>query len=231
MAKNGRDVSLRQVLSTRRIQRNDKLRRRERDERERRRRLADMHAVLSGEALATLRHRAEETLANDGVARTRLGYEVLVKLKVDELLERGSLRMAVEDDQASLAGAATALHAEEASVRRTSGTRGDGEPGRCRSIDLDCRRDRALQAASPARSAACSGRSVRASPCGGSPIGVWPVPTCRHRDAQKAASRDRDAGGGGSDRDHPTPLAVFLERLLADPLSPYCPRCSLPLEP
>jgi hypothetical protein len=29
----------------------------------------------------------------------------------------------------------------------------------------------------------------------------------------------------------PPPLAVFLERLLADPLSPYCPRCSLPLEP
>ena len=29
----------------------------------------------------------------------------------------------------------------------------------------------------------------------------------------------------------PPPLAVFLERLLANPLSPYCPRCSLPLEP
>lgn len=29
----------------------------------------------------------------------------------------------------------------------------------------------------------------------------------------------------------PPPLAVFLERMLADPLSPYCPRCSLPLEP
>jgi hypothetical protein len=29
----------------------------------------------------------------------------------------------------------------------------------------------------------------------------------------------------------PPPPAVFLERLLADPLSPYCPRCSLPLEP
>ena len=27
----------------------------------------------------------------------------------------------------------------------------------------------------------------------------------------------------------PPPLAVFLERMLADPLSPYCPRCSLPL--
>jgi hypothetical protein len=29
----------------------------------------------------------------------------------------------------------------------------------------------------------------------------------------------------------PPPLAVFLERMIADPLSPYCPRCSLPLEP
>jgi hypothetical protein len=36
--------------------------------------------------LATLRHRAEETLAVDGVQRTRLGSEVLVKLKLDELL-------------------------------------------------------------------------------------------------------------------------------------------------
>ena len=28
----------------------------------------------------------------------------------------------------------------------------------------------------------------------------------------------------------PPPLPVFLERLVADSLSPYCPRCSLPLE-
>jgi hypothetical protein len=32
--------------------------------------------------------RAEEALAADGVPRMRLGYELLVKLKVDELLER-----------------------------------------------------------------------------------------------------------------------------------------------
>jgi phosphoglycolate phosphatase-like HAD superfamily hydrolase len=61
-------------------------RRRERDERERRRRLADRRASLSGEALAALKRRAEEALAADGVARTRLGYEVLVKLKLDDLL-------------------------------------------------------------------------------------------------------------------------------------------------
>jgi tRNA(Ile2) C34 agmatinyltransferase TiaS len=29
----------------------------------------------------------------------------------------------------------------------------------------------------------------------------------------------------------PPPIAVFLERMVAHPLSPYCPRCSLPLEP
>jgi hypothetical protein len=62
--------------------------RREREERERRRRLADRRAALSDEALATLKCRAEEALAADGVARTRLGYDVLVKLKMDELLER-----------------------------------------------------------------------------------------------------------------------------------------------
>jgi hypothetical protein len=48
-------------------------------------------AALSDEALAALKRRAEEALAADGVARTRLGYDVLVKLKMDELLleERG----------------------------------------------------------------------------------------------------------------------------------------------
>ena len=86
--------------------------RREREERERRRRLAEIRASLSDEGLATLRHRAEEALTTDGVARTHLGYDVLVKLKVDDLLERDSLRMAVEDDQASLEGAATAPRAD-----------------------------------------------------------------------------------------------------------------------
>jgi hypothetical protein len=37
--------------------------------------------------------RAEEALAADGVARTRLGYEVLVKLKMDDLLEREDMPM------------------------------------------------------------------------------------------------------------------------------------------
>jgi hypothetical protein len=70
----------------------DEQRRRERDERERRRRLADRRAVLSDEALATLRQRAEEALAKDGVGRVHLGYKVLLKLKLDELLERESLQ-------------------------------------------------------------------------------------------------------------------------------------------
>jgi hypothetical protein len=29
----------------------------------------------------------------------------------------------------------------------------------------------------------------------------------------------------------PPPVAVFLKRIVPHPLSPYCPRCSLPLEP
>jgi hypothetical protein len=40
--------------------------------------------------LETLR-RAEEALASDGVARTHLGYEVFVKLTMDDLLERQDL--------------------------------------------------------------------------------------------------------------------------------------------
>jgi hypothetical protein len=65
--------------------------RREREEQERRQRLADRRASLSDEALVTLRHRAEEALAADGVNRTRLGYEVLAKLKMDDLLEQEAL--------------------------------------------------------------------------------------------------------------------------------------------
>jgi hypothetical protein len=79
--------------------RTDEQRRRERDEEERRRRLADRRAALPDEALATLRHRAEEALAADGVECTRLGYEVLVKLKLDELLEREDLSADVSVSQ------------------------------------------------------------------------------------------------------------------------------------
>ena len=75
--------------------RTDEQCRREHEEWERRRRLAELRAVLSDEALAALRHRAEEALAADGVDRTHLGYEVLVKLKVDELLEQEDVQMSV----------------------------------------------------------------------------------------------------------------------------------------
>jgi hypothetical protein len=86
----------------------DAQRRRERDEPERRRRLADRRAALSDEELAVLRHRAEEALAADGVARTRLGYEVLVKLKVDDLLERERVPMSMSADGAHSPAAVTA---------------------------------------------------------------------------------------------------------------------------
>ena len=61
--------------------------RRERDERERRRRLADRRAALSDDTLVALRRRAEGALAADGVTCAHVGYNVLVKLKVDELME------------------------------------------------------------------------------------------------------------------------------------------------
>jgi hypothetical protein len=65
--------------------------RREREERERRRRLAEIRAALPADMLASLKRRAEAALAHDGVARMRLGYEMLVKLKMDDLLERDYL--------------------------------------------------------------------------------------------------------------------------------------------
>jgi hypothetical protein len=62
--------------------------RREREARDTRRRLAEIRASMSEDRLAILRRHAEEALAAEGVAHTRLGYEMLVRLKVDELLER-----------------------------------------------------------------------------------------------------------------------------------------------
>jgi hypothetical protein len=73
-------------------------RRQEREEQERRQRLADRRAALADEALATLKRRAEEALAADGVARTRLGYEGLVKLNIDDLLEQACVQIPASAD-------------------------------------------------------------------------------------------------------------------------------------
>jgi hypothetical protein len=62
--------------------------RREQAERDQRRRLAEIRTSLPADTLETLRCRAQEALAEDGVERTRLGYDVLVKMKLDELLAR-----------------------------------------------------------------------------------------------------------------------------------------------
>jgi hypothetical protein len=59
---------------------------REREERDHRRRLAEIRATLPEEKLEALRHRAEEELARNGTSRTHLGYNVLVKIKIDELI-------------------------------------------------------------------------------------------------------------------------------------------------
>jgi hypothetical protein len=69
----------------------DAQRRREREEQERRRHVAEIRASMPEDQLATLRRHAEEALAAEGVARTRLGYEMLARLKVDELLEQAYL--------------------------------------------------------------------------------------------------------------------------------------------
>jgi hypothetical protein len=57
-----------------------------------------MRASLSDEVRATLKRRAEEALASAGVARTRLGYDMLVKLKLDERLEREYPSAPMRDD-------------------------------------------------------------------------------------------------------------------------------------
>jgi hypothetical protein len=61
---------------------------REREEQERQQSVAEIRAALPEGVLTTLRRRAKEILATEGVVRTHLGYEVLVKLKIDELLEQ-----------------------------------------------------------------------------------------------------------------------------------------------
>jgi hypothetical protein len=55
----------------------------------------------------TLRCRAEEVFAGEGMARTHLGYEGLVKLKVDEVLERESLSTVVNHNDGPAEIAAT----------------------------------------------------------------------------------------------------------------------------
>jgi hypothetical protein len=80
---------------------------RECEEQERRHDLAEIRARLPEDVLATLRHRAQEALATEGVSRTHLGYEVLVKLKVDEFLEREYLPTDMSPDDSPVEIAAT----------------------------------------------------------------------------------------------------------------------------
>jgi hypothetical protein len=60
--------------------------------------LAEVHAALSADTLGAPRHRAEQVLANEETARARLGYDVLVKIKMDELLEREFMAVDVSKD-------------------------------------------------------------------------------------------------------------------------------------
>jgi hypothetical protein len=72
--------------------------RREGEERDRRQRLVELRASLPADMLESLRRRAEEALAEDGMERARLGYDVLVKIKLDELIEREFMPMDVSKD-------------------------------------------------------------------------------------------------------------------------------------
>ena len=54
---------------------------------DRKRRLADVRTALPDPVLEALRRRTEGALTAEGMERTRLGYDVLVKLKRNELLE------------------------------------------------------------------------------------------------------------------------------------------------
>jgi hypothetical protein len=80
----------------------------EREEQDRRRRLAELRASLPADTLAALQRRAEGVLATDGVDRTRLGYNVLVKLKMDDLLEQEGVPMPMSADGAHPPAAVTA---------------------------------------------------------------------------------------------------------------------------
>jgi hypothetical protein len=80
---------------------------REREEQERRQSVAEIRATLPEDVLATLRHRAQEGLATEGVSRMHLGYEVLVKLKVDEFIEQEYQPINMHHDSGSAEIAAT----------------------------------------------------------------------------------------------------------------------------
>jgi hypothetical protein len=67
---------------------------------------------LPERVLIDLTRRAEEALTAEGMERTRLGYDMLVKLKLDELLEGASLAEPRQDPR----------HAPDTGVA-TSGTR------------------------------------------------------------------------------------------------------------
>jgi hypothetical protein len=60
----------------------------------------------SDKRLEVLKNRAKEALTAAGEERTRLGYDGLVKFKVDGLLDQESIQMAVEDYREFLAGVA-----------------------------------------------------------------------------------------------------------------------------
>ena len=64
----------------------------EQEESARRQRLEILRASLAVEALEAFRRQAEEALAEEGVGRQQVGYNLLLRLRLDDLLEQAFLR-------------------------------------------------------------------------------------------------------------------------------------------
>jgi hypothetical protein len=62
--------------------------RQDKEMQEKRRVLAEIRTSLSEDTLAALQVQAQEELAKEGSDRTRVGYELLLKLKIEELIEQ-----------------------------------------------------------------------------------------------------------------------------------------------
>jgi hypothetical protein len=85
-----------------------------------------MRATLPEAVRMVLTRRAEAALTAEGVARTRLGYDLLVKLKVDELLGQDDLSAPTRDDHQALDTVMAIAGTRRMAEPRTSAV--EGEP-------------------------------------------------------------------------------------------------------
>ncbi len=76
--------------------------RQEEEEWERAQRLEEIRASLSEEALQAFKRHAEDELAKEGVDRERVGYNILLRLKMDELIDQEYMRREEEEGSEDL---------------------------------------------------------------------------------------------------------------------------------